>query len=46
MKKKEPQIRATAWMNRHDVEPKKPDTDGHILYDSIYIDFQNGQTDL
>lgn len=46
MKKKEPQTHATAWMNRHVVEPKKPDTVGHILYDSIYVGFQNGQTDL
>ena len=33
-------------MNTHDVESKKPDTDGHVLYDSIYIQFQNDQFDL
>lgn len=44
-KKKELQIHAITCMNRH-VEPKEPDTGGYILFDSIYVEFKNGQTNL
>lgn len=44
--KKELEIHASAWLNRHVIEPKKLDTDGHILYKFIYVEFQTGQTDL
>lgn len=45
-KKREPQIHAITCMNTHVVEPKKPDTDGHILYESIYVELINGPTGL